>query len=578
MSRLCGQERLDLGYGMLPEDRRKVPVLWLEDDPALTTPQFWIGRLRSDLAESCGIGCDGVIANFWRTSSIAPNIMAYAQACWSQKDWNPNSGKPYSYAHQAKSDIRKGGITTNYFKQIKGTDDQYLFNTQRYDIKGYKINIPNGTYKVTFLFSETKFKEAGKRVFDIKVEDAVALEDIDVYARVGGDTVCVLSTPDFKVNDYMLDIDLIPKTGPTFLSAFIIEGRTDDVNQIKGVPYRREINVGGGLYKDFEADLNEYESNTPMLPRDLDAMSFYRDYACAMFGPEVASQIAEVFDSLDGTRGNDGFRDFKMPRPATWITGPGVITPNENDWEEESKMYAFVDTLSALRKHIEGKGNLERFDYWLNTFLYLREMGHVGCTRGELDKLMRELSAQNAPSAYLKEKVVPVRIELSRRWERMMEYLLKTVYTTGELGTVINLESQTRGTYGFLTKYDQEIEERLNEKLPKQVSLSDKYVSGPRMFVLNERATLQENERYILRVNFLGLESQKASIALRYRFLGEKDYHELEMERKSENIFEVHVPENDERTIEYYVEAECEDEKIYYPSSAPALNRTWVRF
>ena len=72
LSRLCGQERLDLGYHQLPEDRFSFPILWMEDDPALTTPQFWVGRLRSDLAEIYGAGSKGVNANFWRTSSIAP--------------------------------------------------------------------------------------------------------------------------------------------------------------------------------------------------------------------------------------------------------------------------------------------------------------------------------------------------------------------------------------------------------------------------------------------------------------------------------------------------------------------------
>lgn len=579
LSRLCGQERLDLGYAMLPKHRNRIPVLWLEDDPALTTPQFWVGRLRNDMAESYGIGCNGVIANFWRTSSIAPNLMAYAQACWSQEEWNPNLGKPYTYNQKAKGDLRRGGVGTNFFKYIKGTEDQYLFNTQRYDIEGYKINIPNGNYKITFLFSETKYTEIGKRIFDIKIEDKIQLSGIDVFERVGNDTVCIVTTPEFKVNDYTLDIDMVPVVGPTFLSAFIIEGRTDDVNQIKGEPYKRCIDVGGGLYKDFEADLSEFESNTPLSSRDMSSTSFYTDYAFTMFGSSVASKVADIFESLDGTIGNDGFRNFKMPRPATWITGPGVINPNENNWEKESGKYAFVDTLSALRSQIQGKGNLERFDYWLNTFRYLQTMGYLSCLRGKLDKYMKQLSSmsQMEQKLFAKEKILPIRIELSRRWEKMMGYLIKTVSTTGELGTVINLESQTRKTYGFLSKYDSEIETVLKAKLPSEIHLSTHYTSEPRMFVLNERLALQKGETYKLQVNILGHDKMTKAPVFKYRKLGEKKFQKKKMYRKSDVVFEIFAPEFQNKTIEYYIEAEFDSEKICYPSTAPILNRTWTR-
>lgn len=401
-----------------------------------------------------------------------------------------------------------------------------------------------------------------------------------MFERVGGDTVCIVSTPEFEVNDYTLDMEMIPVVGPTFLSAFIIEGRTNDVNQIKGEPYKRCIDVGGGLYKDFEADLSEFESNTPLVPRDLSSTSFYVDYALAMFGPTVASKVAGIFESLDGTVGNDGFRGFKMPRPATWITGPGVINPNESSWEEEAGKYAFVDTLSMLRNQIQGKGNLERFDYWLNTFCYLRTMGYLSCLRGELDNYMKQLPSVDRPEQdiFIKEKIIPVRVELSRQWEKMMGYLIKTVSTTGELGTVINLESQTRKTYSFLSKYDLEIETALKSTLPSEIRLSAQYTSEPRMFVLNERLVLQKGEPYVLQMNVLGHDKITKAPVFKYRELGQKRFREKRMIRKSEVVFEVSAPELKDKTIEYYIEAEFEGEKLCYPSTAPILNRTWTRF
>lgn len=579
LSRLCGQERLDLGYHQLPDERFSFPILWMEDDPALTIPQFWVGRLRSDLAEAYGAGSKGVNANFWRTSSIAPNLMAYAQGCWEQEEWNPFWGKEFQ-VQLAKSDIRKGGVGQNFYKYIKGTEDQYLYNTQRYNIKGYRINVPNGNYRVTFLFSETKYREPDKRVFDIALEGKKQLQGIDVYKRVGSDTVCRVVSPDFRVDDFTLDIDFIPVKDETFLSAFIIEGMTDDVNQIKGKPYRRCIDVGGGLYKDFEADLNEFESNAPEMDRDLSCLSFYLDYAQVMFGKDVAKAVARIFESVDGTVGNEGFRNFKMPRPAAWITGPGVINPNENSWQEESVKYAFVDSLSTLRDQISGKRNLERFDYWLNTFKYLRSMGQLGCVRGELDKKMREMYGYPFPErkTFAEDQVLPIRIRLARLWEEMMGYLVQTVNTSGELGTVINLESQTRKTYSFLNKYDKDLESILGEKLPSATHLSEIYSGTPRMFVLNERSTLEKGEIYTLKLHVLGSDRMEKEPVLYYRELGTQKFEKKKMEKKSDGYFEVQVPDRENRTLEYYIETKFTTQTVRYPVSAPQCNNTWIYY
>lgn len=418
LSRLCGQERIDLGYRELPDSRLRMPVLWLEDDPALTTPQFWVGRLRSDIAESYAVGCSGIIGNLWRTRSITPNIIALADACWDQEAWNPDFGKPYQYVPTPVNDIRIGGTGMNYFRHIKGTEDQYLYNTQRYDLKGFKVKVPNGKYQVAFLFSETKFDQPGQRVFDLKVQDTEILSRIDVFKAVGRDSIYAISTGIVEVDNYTLNIDIIPVTGPTFMSGFIIDGRTADVNQVKGTPYKRCINVGGGLYKDFEADLSERVGNKPLLPRDMSSASLYRDYTRHEFGTEVGDQVAAIFELLDGTVGSEGHLGFRMPRPAAWITGPGVIKPNENSWEEEAVKYAFVDTLYALRDQVKGKGNKARFDYWLNTFACLRAMGELGCMRGQLDIQLEHLektATEDSRQVFLTKEVIPLRIALSRK-------------------------------------------------------------------------------------------------------------------------------------------------------------------
>lgn len=110
------------------------------------------------------------------------------------QDWNPDFGKPYQYVPVPTNDIRIGGVGTNYYRHIKGTEDQYLYNTQRYDLEGFKVKVPNGNYKVTFLFSETMFNEPEKRVFHLKIQDSEILRNIDVFKAAGRDSAYTITS------------------------------------------------------------------------------------------------------------------------------------------------------------------------------------------------------------------------------------------------------------------------------------------------------------------------------------------------------------------------------------------------
>ncbi len=570
LSRLVGQERIDLGYRKLAKGRPMMPVMWIEDDPALTTPQFWAGRLRSDIAESYAAGCSGIIGNLWRTRATDPNVIAMAQACWDQDDWNPYHGSGFDYQPGPVNDIRLSGIGTNYYRHIKGTEDQYLFNTQRYELKGYKIKVPNGRYRIRFLFAETRYDKPGERVFGIRLQDSAIIPDIDIYKAVGRDTCYAVTSDYVDVNDYMLRVDFLPKTGPTCLSALVIEGRTADANQIKGTPYRRSINVGGGLYKDYEADLSEQVGNKPPMPRDLSTASLYENYARSSFGNDVAEPIAQIFQSVDGTLGNEGYTGFRMPRPAGWITGPGVIQPNETPWQEERLRYAFVDSLYALRPMVKGAGNLDRYDYWLNTFAYMRTMGELGCLRGEIDKLMR----QATDGSFIEAKVLPLRIKLARLWEQLISQQLLTVSTTGEVGTLINLESQTRKTYGFLTKHDKEITRLTGKPLPAECALSMSYSGEPRLIVLNHRELLQSNEPYALQLTVLGKTAADKAPVLQFRSLGKGKFKSMTMSPAGNNTFKASLPQNMSGTIEYFITFDQDGKQYHYPASAPNVCAT----
>lgn len=67
----------------------------------------------------------------------------------------------------------------------------------------------------------------------------------------------------------------------------------------------------------------------------------------------------------------------------------GDLKPLMTEWEKIAPKFAFLLELEELRGQIKGAGNLERYDYWLNTFRYL-----VATPKGRLGKLEAELASK----------------------------------------------------------------------------------------------------------------------------------------------------------------------------------------
>ena len=150
--------------------------------------------------------------------------------------------------------------------------------------------------------------------------------------------------------------------------------------------------------------------------------------------------------------------------PPLGMEGPGGIAAIHL----EDGAFQFVDEWAAIRPLVRGAGNLERFDYWLNTFRYLRAMSTAGGLRADLDSVMARIQTQSDPDARHSavKEVVALRVRLARAWEQMMTYLIASTDTPGELGTIANLEQHTRKQLRFLALHDTAIEKLTGKPLP----------------------------------------------------------------------------------------------------------------
>ena len=89
---------------------------------------------------------------------------------------------------------------------ISGTQDDGIYQKERWGLSGYIFNLPNGTYTVVLHFAETFAPGTGRRVFDVSVQGKLVLDNLDIYKEVGMDTALTKTIPDVKVVNGLLNI------------------------------------------------------------------------------------------------------------------------------------------------------------------------------------------------------------------------------------------------------------------------------------------------------------------------------------------------------------------------------------
>jgi len=259
----------------------------------------------------------------------------------------------------------------------------------------------------------------------------------------------------------------------------------------------------------------------PYLPCD----DFYADWARVNFGLE---DIGTVFAKIDG----------KVPSLSDGGCPSGGLKPVTKPWSEILPSFAFINELETFRPRIKGAGNLDRFDYWLNTFRYLRAIAEVRCVLAK-----------------------PEPQELTRLYTEAYHALLRSVRTPGGLAMVVNMENNATW---FST-----VAKIASQPWPNTYELE------PRIIVPTLRGSVSKDEA--LRLTFIVLqEQQPAEVTLLWRPLGTGTFFKIPAQRKARATYHVTLPRAEE-SFEYRIEAKPADGKtILWPATAPAMNQTVV--
>ena len=544
ISRQLGWDAVDPAYGRI-EGREKWAIPWLESDGqhGLAAIQLFVGRMRRDAADARAYGCTGLVGLQWRTDILGPNVAALAQAAWDQTGWNPSPAKLPAERVPAITEGPIGGALANYPNQkIANTADVPLYQTCRYNMEGYNLKLPDGRYRVTLKFCEPYFNAAGQRIGDFTLQGKIVIENLDIFARVGKFAALDMAFDGIEVTQGWLRLGVPAKVSMPCISAIVCEG-----------PVTRKINCGGPAYKDYEPDLCHAESDAK---RHLPCKDFYADWAQANFGSSAAGEIARVFDAVDG----------RLPMSVANGCPSGSLAADATPWPAVAARYACVADLESLRPRVQGRGNLERFDWWLNTFRYHRSLHQVRCALGEFDRLFK---AKKFDAALAKYK------EVLSLYGDTYRLLLSTVNSPGGLAMVVNLENHAQFWPVVVGRPAKELEAALGRPLPEDAKPKKIYQGAPRLIVPIVRSVAEAGERLTVQVIVLD-EQAPASIACLWRPLGRGTFQSQPVTHIARGVHRVELPPATE-DFEYRLEATTAGgQSLTWPVTAPSQNQTVV--
>jgi hypothetical protein len=103
-----------------------------------------------------------------------------------------------SQVWQADSGYNTGTASTN-IATTAGTSDPTLYRSNRYNAITapliYSFPVTNGSYRINLLFAENSLPQqaVGARIFNVKLNGAVVLQNFDIFAAVGANAAVVES-------------------------------------------------------------------------------------------------------------------------------------------------------------------------------------------------------------------------------------------------------------------------------------------------------------------------------------------------------------------------------------------------
>ncbi len=216
---------LDTGYGIEVSDSSGMGLAHSVALSGLAEGQVYHYRIHTeDYAGNTWVSADSVF-EVMAAYERRVNCGGSAYADGNGVEWSGD--QPYS----AGSWGYVGGHSYSTADSISNTTDDVLYQSERYGMSGYKFDVPNGVYEVSLYFDEIFFHEAGRRIFDVTLEDKNIIRNLDIYSTVGFANAYAL-TFNCTISDSLLDLNFSANINFPKISAIYIK-RVNSFNKKK---------------------------------------------------------------------------------------------------------------------------------------------------------------------------------------------------------------------------------------------------------------------------------------------------------------------------------------------------------
>ncbi|MGJ8651541.1 MAG: malectin domain-containing carbohydrate-binding protein [Opitutaceae bacterium] len=193
-----------------------------------------------------------------------------------------------------------GGKTASRQNAIEGTEDDALYQSERYGEFSYRLPLANGDYTVELKFSETYWSADLKRVFDVFVEQQMSIEDLDIYQEVGENAAFSILVPVY-LRDGVLDINLTASADKAKLSAIEVKvGIDPSLLAQKPLDVRFLVSGNGSIEGDTTQTILSGESTTPVTARP-DAGYRFTGWVGDFTGGQNTLVLDNVLDDVEVT-------------------------------------------------------------------------------------------------------------------------------------------------------------------------------------------------------------------------------------------------------------------------------------
>lgn len=191
------------------------------------------GLENGDYQSSLDINSNGGNKNIAVNITVAPAPqIAIRMNCGSKSSYVDTQGNEWS-ADQAFSMGRRGyknGKTYSTSDPISESENDPLYQSERWGMSAYSFNVPNGSYHVVLHFAEVYFQNRARRVMNIAIEQQTMLQNFDIYNEAGHDAALIRSFNNISVNDGSLDLNFSATRDEPKISAIeILSAPTDPI-------------------------------------------------------------------------------------------------------------------------------------------------------------------------------------------------------------------------------------------------------------------------------------------------------------------------------------------------------------